>query len=127
MQTLQERRRPEPQPRCGLKAMSVRAEPARQAGHIARQLSSWFAGFVADNAADGCTADGSDRAATRKNGASDGTDSGADGGVLILPRHAGTTTQAEQHCCGNCTDRNSLYRFHGNTSVLETGYRNLPA
>jgi hypothetical protein len=97
--------------------MSDRAAPAGQVRRVARELSSGFAGFVADNAADGCTADGSDRAATRKKGASNGTDSGADGGVLILPRHAGTTTQAEQHRRGNCTSRKSLYRFHGNTSV----------
>jgi hypothetical protein len=72
-----------------------------------------MADFMADDAADGGTAEGSERAAVREHGTADGTDTSADGGVLILPRHPGTTTQAEQHGCGNCTERKSMYRFHG--------------
>jgi hypothetical protein len=41
---------------------------------------------------------------------------GADEGVFILPRHAGTTTQAEEHCCGGYTERETLHRFHWITS-----------
>ena len=64
--------------------MSDRAAPAGEVRRVASRLSSGSAGFVTDDAADGCTADGSDRAAARKNGASDGTDSGADDRVPIL-------------------------------------------
>jgi hypothetical protein len=63
---------------------------------------------VADDATDGRTANGSDRAAARKYSTTDGTDSSADGGTLILRRHVGTPTQDEQHCRGNCTERESL-------------------
>jgi hypothetical protein len=55
---------------------------------------------VADDTADGGTADGSDSTAAGKNGAADGADSGTDGGVLVLRRHACTSTQAEQHGYG---------------------------
>jgi hypothetical protein len=54
------------------------------------------ADFVADDAANGRAADGSDGAAARKNGTSDGTDSRADNGISVLCRHAGTATQTEQ-------------------------------
>ena len=67
--------------------------------------------FMADDAANGSTADGSDRAAAGKNGAADGADTGADGGVLVLRlrrRHRGTRTQAEQHGCGNGAEYVSL-------------------
>jgi hypothetical protein len=50
--------------------------------------------FVADDAANGCTADGSECAAFGKNGPADGSDTRADGGVFVLRRHPGTTTQA---------------------------------
>jgi hypothetical protein len=69
--------------------------------------------FVAYDAADGCTTDGSEHATTRKNGAADGTYTRADGGVLVLRRHPGTSTQAEQHGCGNGTERGSLKRIYG--------------
>jgi len=72
---------------------------------------------VTDHAADNCAADGSDRAAARKNGASDGTGTGANGSVLVLRRHSGTTTEAEQNGCGECTERKSPNRFHGLTSL----------
>jgi len=68
---------------------------------------------VADDAADNGAADRSDRAATRKNGTRDGAGAGTDSRVLVLPGHAGTSAQAEQHCCGNGNERKSLYRFHG--------------
>jgi hypothetical protein len=60
--------------------------------------------FMADDAADGCTADGSEYATTREDGAADGADTRTDGGVLVLRRHPGTGTQAEQHGCGNGTE-----------------------
>jgi hypothetical protein len=69
--------------------------------------------LVSDNAADGCTADGSCGAAPGKNGTTDGTHTCTDRSALILRRHTGTSTQAEQHCCRKCTDRESLNPFHG--------------
>jgi hypothetical protein len=85
--------------------MSDRDAPAGWVRRIARRSLFLMFDFVADDAADGGTAEGSERAAVRKHGTADGTDSSADGGVLTLRRHAGTTTQAEQHGCGNCTER----------------------
>jgi hypothetical protein len=67
-----------------------------------RIASRSFADFMADDTADNRTADGADRAAARKNGASDGTGAGADCRVLTLPRHPGATHHAEEHGCGNC-------------------------
>jgi hypothetical protein len=74
---------------------------------------------VADDAADGCTTDGSYRAAPRENGTSDSANPGADGGTFVLCRHAGATAQAKQHYCGNCTDCQTLFRFHWITSFKE--------
>jgi hypothetical protein len=71
---------------------------------------------VAEEATGRRTADGSESAAARKNGTPDGTGAGADRGVPARRRHPATTTQAEQHCHGNRTDRKSLHRFHWNTS-----------
>jgi hypothetical protein len=64
--------------------------------------------FVADDAANGCATDSSEHATAGKNSAADGADTRADGGVLVLRRHPGTTTQAEQHGCGNGTEYVSL-------------------
>lgn len=75
--------------------------------------------FVSDDAADGCAADGTRRAATRKNGPSDCADTCADRSALTLCRHTGTSTQAQQHCCRNRTDGKSLHRFHGITSLTD--------
>jgi hypothetical protein len=86
--------------------MSNGNESDAQVGPIARRSS--FADFVTDNPADGCATNGSDRAATGENGATDGTNTGADGRILVLPRHAGTRTQAKQHGCGKRTERKSL-------------------
>jgi hypothetical protein len=68
--------------------------------------------FMAYDAANGCTADGSDRAAAGEDGAADGADTRTDGGVLVLRRHPGTRTQAEQHGCNNGTERGSLKRVN---------------
>jgi hypothetical protein len=78
--------------------------------------------FVADDAANGCTADSSEHAAARKNGAANGTDTRADGGVLVLRRHPGTTTQAKQHGCDNGTEYVSL---HGIDDLELVHYRSL--
>jgi hypothetical protein len=59
---------------------------------------------VTDDAANSSTANGSNRAAACQNGTADGTDSRADGGILVLLRHASTTNQTNQHYCGNCTE-----------------------
>jgi hypothetical protein len=89
--------------------MGGRGAPAGEAGQrIARRSS--VPDFVADDAADSCAANGSDRAAACQNGSADGTDPGTDGGALVLLRHAGTS--AQQHGRGNCTDREFLYRVH---------------
>jgi hypothetical protein len=69
--------------------------------------------FMANDAANGSTANGSDCTAAGKNGSADSADTGADGGVLVLRRHPGTRTQAEQHGCGNGTERGSLKRING--------------
>lgn len=60
-----------------------------------------FAHFVADDAADSCAANGSDWTSAGQNGTPDGTNASANSRVLILPRHADTTAQTEQHYCGN--------------------------
>jgi hypothetical protein len=78
--------------------------------------------LMADDAADGSAADGSEHATTRKNGTADGADTRADGGVPVLRRHPGTSTQAEQHGCGNGTERGSLKRIF---SVELVHYRSL--
>ena len=76
-----------------------------------------FTYFVTDDTADGSAADRSDRAAPRQDGTSDCTDSGANCGVLILPRHPGASSQPEHQGGGYCTDGISLdHRFHGFTS-----------
>jgi hypothetical protein len=50
------------------------------------------------------------RRASRCPGSAPGcADPRADGGVLVLRRHPGTSTQAEQHGCGNCTECVSLH------------------
>lgn len=82
------------------------AAPTRKISYIERRSS--IANFVADDTADGCTANRSDRAAACQDGTTDRTDTSADGSALVLFRHAGTATQAEQHCCGNNTERESL-------------------
>jgi hypothetical protein len=92
-------------------AMNWRDAPAGQAGRIARQSS--LADFMADDTANGCTADGSDRAAVGKNGTANGTDSSADGSAFILCRHIGTPNQAQQHGCSNGTEGESVHCFHG--------------
>jgi hypothetical protein len=76
---------------------------AHKLWRIARRSLLGFAHFVPDDAADNRPADGSHPATAGENGTTDGTGTGADSGVLILPRHPGTTTQAEKHNCGNCT------------------------
>jgi hypothetical protein len=73
-----------------------------------------FADLVADETTDRRAADRPDRAATREHGAANRADAGAYRGVFIARRHLSTTTQAEQYCCGNRTDRKPVHRFHGN-------------
>jgi hypothetical protein len=80
--------------------------PTMLISHIALHAS--IANFVADDAADGCTADGSDRAAACQDGTADGANASADGGTLVLRRHAGTAAHSDQHGCGNNTQRESL-------------------
>jgi hypothetical protein len=80
---------------------------------------------VTDHTADNCTADRSDRTAAGKNRAADGPDAGADGRILFLRRHAGTTRQTKQHGDGSGTDYKTLYRFHGITSFKDIELRML--
>jgi hypothetical protein len=101
----------------GIRTLSDCNAPACQGGHIADRSSFVIVlvDLVTDDATNGGTADGSDRAAAGKNGPAHGADTGADSGVFVLCRHSGTPPQTEQHCCGNCTERVFLYRFHGIT------------
>jgi hypothetical protein len=46
-----------------------------------------LADFVADDAADGCTTNGTDCAAARQDGTADSSNTGPDSGVLVLRRH----------------------------------------
>jgi hypothetical protein len=78
----------------------------------AQPSSLGLAHFVADDSANGRSADGSDGAAVRKKGASDGTGPGADGRVLVLSGHPGTTTPADQHCCANRAECEPSLRVH---------------
>jgi hypothetical protein len=78
---------------------------------------------VADDAAYGCTTDGSDRAAAGKNGAADGADTRTDGGILVLRRHPGTRTQAEQHGYSNGTECVSLHGING-VELIHNHYLN---
>jgi hypothetical protein len=94
-----------------------RASP--DATRVVRRLL--IADLAAYDATDRSTADRSDGAATRKDGTTDGADTGADRGVLVLRRHPATTAQAKQHCHGHRTDCKSLYRFHWNTSLSNIG------
>jgi len=52
---------------------------------------------VADDATDGCATNGAKRTAAGQHGTSDGTDAGADGGILVLVGHPGTPAETEQH------------------------------
>jgi hypothetical protein len=67
---------------------------------------------MTDDAANRGTAYGPYRTATGKDGAANRTDSGADGGVLVLRRHSGTTAQDYQHHCNYRTTRYFLHCFH---------------
>jgi len=62
--------------------MDERDVPAGQVRRIER--SSSIADFVADNAADGCAANGSDRAAAGQDSTADSTDASADGSAFVL-------------------------------------------
>jgi hypothetical protein len=74
--------------------------------------------FVTDDAADSCTAHGSDCTAARKDSTTNSSDTGADRCILILPRHPGTCTQTKQHCQSNCTHCESMHRFHDISSLM---------
>jgi len=86
----------------GRRATTATRRPV-QTGRSAGPPSFVRIDFVADDAANGGTADSTGRTAAGKNGADTGADTGADSGILILRRHAGTTTQTEQHDCCNYT------------------------
>jgi hypothetical protein len=73
---------------------------------------------VADDAADGCTANGSNCAAARQNRTANRTNTRANGSTLVLRRHAGTPAQAEQQGCGKRTKCESKHCFHGITPFL---------
>jgi hypothetical protein len=92
--------------------MSDRDVPAWYVRRIAVPSSFWLTDFVADDTADGRTADGANCAAVRKEGAPDGTGSGANSGILVLPGHPGTSPQADQHCRGNGAEYEFLLPVH---------------
>jgi hypothetical protein len=80
-----------------------------------------FTDLVADDATDCCAANCPDRAAARKDGASDSTDAGTDCSALVTRRHPATASQAEQHCHGQRTGCKHFRHFHWNTSVSNVG------
>jgi hypothetical protein len=73
----------------------------------------WLADFVADDAANGCTAHGTNGAAPGKDSTADRADAGTDGGVLVTGRHAGACAQAQQDCRGQRCSGKSFHRVHG--------------
>lgn len=74
---------------------------------------------MADDTADGGAADRSDRATTRQDGPANRTDSGTNCRVLVLSRHPGASSEAEQQGSGYCRDCISLdHRFHGFASFI---------
>jgi hypothetical protein len=75
---------------------------------------------VAYDATDYRSSRGSQKATT-KNATRNAAYAGADCGVLVLRGHSATTAQADQHCCGNCTDYTFLHRFHWNSSTSNIG------
>ena len=60
---------------------------------LTRPLLLGFAGLVAHNAADRCTADSSGGTAARENVTRDTSDVGADRSVILLRRHAATAAK----------------------------------
>jgi hypothetical protein len=99
-----------------LVAMRERDAPAARGGARRSSFTAGrlpgFADLVADQAADRCTANRSDRAATRKHSTPNGADSSANRGIFITRRHRVASAQAEQYCRGNRIDCKSLHRFH---------------
>jgi hypothetical protein len=94
--------------------VGARDTPPSRARRTADQPS--LVDFVADDTADNGTTYRSDRAATGQYSTTDRANSCADGRILFLLRHTGTTTQANQHCRGECTKRKFTYHFHVITS-----------
>jgi hypothetical protein len=86
-------------PGCGFRVQSSACEPAGPSDSGLRSPLLGLAHFMPDNAADGRTANGSDSAAARQDGASDGTDTSTDSGALVLIRHPGASAQTEQQGC----------------------------
>ncbi|SBT04169.1 hypothetical protein ACCAA_130120 [Candidatus Accumulibacter aalborgensis] len=99
--------------------------PDARAGRMAKRSVTGFVDLVADDAADDCPADRANRAAAGEDGTSDSPHASANGCALVLRRHPGTSTQAEQHGCCNCIERESLYGFHGTTSSVSNVLRSV--
>ena len=74
----------------------------RETRRLTHPLLLGFAGLVANDTADRCTADSSGGTAARENVTRDAPDSGADRGVILLRRHAAAT--AEHYRGDNRTD-----------------------
>jgi hypothetical protein len=68
---------------------------------------------VADDAADGCTADGSDRAAVGQNGTANGAYASANRGVFILCRHVGTPSEPNSMAAATVLNVNLCIVFMG--------------
>lgn len=78
---------------------------------------------MADDTADGGATQGAERTATGQHCTADSAHASTDGGVLPLARHAGTTTQAQQHGYADCAECQSLHCFHGVTFFLIRVFR----
>jgi hypothetical protein len=88
---------------------------------LAAGLSS-IADFVADDAADGSAAHGSDRAAAGQDGTADGTDARTDRGALVLCRHAGAAPKAKQQDCSHRAGCKLMQGFHWIASFFDNGF-----
>jgi hypothetical protein len=76
-------------------------------------LPELFADLVADDAADGCTANRADRTTASEYRTAHGTNTGTDRRILVLGRHSRTRPQPKQRCGSQCDGCYSHIRFHG--------------
>jgi len=84
------------------------------------------ANLVADDTTDCCAAYRAHCAAARQDRASYGTYAGTDRGIFVPLRHPAASTQAEQHCCGNRTQRKPIHHLHGDTLFVNmTNYHHV--
>jgi hypothetical protein len=86
------------------------------AGCITFDCQPLLVDFVTDNAANDSATKGSGGTAAGQHGTTNGADTGADGSILSLRRHARTAAQTEYGSHDSGIQRHSLQDFHGITS-----------